>query len=259
MRFATFNISSGRSPVDGRVDVQRFADAIATLDADVLALQEVDRGQHRSGGADLTAVAAAAMGARHSVFAPTLYGTPGSRWVRADDRPQDGPAYGCALISRFPLRDVHVFRIPAAPIVLPLWIPGPGLVLVREEPRVAIIAHVGTGTRDGVTVVTTHLPFVPVWNHWHLRRLVGEVRARPDPLLLLGDLNLGGRTPARLTGYRSLVSAPTYPSSRPRRQLDHALLRGPARTLGPVVATATPSLPVSDHRPLVIDIDGSGR
>ena len=54
--------------------------ATTPLDADVLALQEVDRDQPRSHGVDLTKAAAAAMGAQHHVFAPTLHGTPGRRW-----------------------------------------------------------------------------------------------------------------------------------------------------------------------------------
>ncbi|HRI97143.1 MAG TPA: endonuclease/exonuclease/phosphatase family protein [Nocardioides sp.] len=61
MRVATFNILHGRSPADGVVDLERFAAAIASLDSDVLALQEVDRNQPRSQHADLTAVAAEAM------------------------------------------------------------------------------------------------------------------------------------------------------------------------------------------------------
>ena len=258
-RFATFNIASGRSSQDGRLDLAGFADAIATLDADVIALQEVDRDQQRSAGADLTVLAADAMGAEHQVFAPTLYGTPGSRWQRADDRPRDGAAYGCALISRFPLLNVRIVGIPAPPVALPLWVPGPGLVIVREEPRVAIVADVDFGSGGLVTVVGTHLPFVPVWKGQQLRRLVREVAPRADPLLLLGDLNLRGDTPARLTGYTALASAPTFPSTRPRFQLDHVLLRGRRDELGAVVATSTPSLPVSDHRPLVVDIDRSTR
>ena len=66
MRLATFNILHGRSPVDDRVDVDRFAAAVRSLDADVLALQEVDRNQPRSANADLTAVAAAGDGRRRA-------------------------------------------------------------------------------------------------------------------------------------------------------------------------------------------------
>src|SRR3954469_20928220 len=77
VRIATFNILHGRSLEDGRVDVDRLADAVKSLDADVLGLQEVDRDQPRSMGADLTAVAAEAMGAPEHQFVSALSGTPG--------------------------------------------------------------------------------------------------------------------------------------------------------------------------------------
>jgi endonuclease/exonuclease/phosphatase family metal-dependent hydrolase len=259
MRFASFNISSGRSPADGLIDLDRFAGAIAALDADVLSLQEVDRGQERSDGADLTELAAEAMGAPYRTFAPALYGTPGRRWtVAEDDQPRTGPAYGCALISRLPLHDVTMVRMPAAPIVLPLWVPGHGIVPVHEEPRVAVVAHVDIGTPLGLTVVGTHLPFVPLWNRRQLRHLVERTRNRSGPLLLMGDLNLHGRTPERLTGFTSLATAPTFPAAAPRFQLDHILLRGRLADLGTVVSTSTPQLAMSDHRPLVVDVELAG-
>jgi endonuclease/exonuclease/phosphatase family metal-dependent hydrolase len=258
VRVATFNISSGRSPADGRVDADRFAAAIAALDADVLSLQEVDRGQPRSGHLDLSEIAARAMGARHHAFVPALYGTPGSHWTPATEQAEPGPAYGCALLSRFPMPDVQVFRMPAAPIALPLWVPGAGVIVVREEPRVAIIARVDVGARELVTIIGTHLPFVPLWKRWQLRRLVAEVGSRPGPVLLLGDLNLVGGTPSRLTGYQSLATGLTFPASRPRVQLDHVLSREPLGDLGSVVAASTPAMSISDHRPVIVDIERSG-
>ncbi len=254
MRLATFNISSGRSLDDGRVDADRFARAVASLNADILALQEVDRDQPRSGGHDLTALAAEAMGAAHHVFAPTLWGTPGERWVPADDRPRAGAAYGCALLSRVPLNDVRVFRMPAARVALPLWVPGRGVVVAREEPRVAIIARAEVAPGDVWTIAATHLPFVPGWNRRQLRLVVEQLRTAPDPVVLLGDLNLRGGLPARLTGYQALISAPTFPSPRPRLQLDHILMRDAADAAARVTVAATPRQPVSDHRPLVVEL-----
>ncbi|MHA3703835.1 endonuclease/exonuclease/phosphatase family protein [Jatrophihabitans sp. YIM 134969] len=253
-RFATFNVLSGRSVEDGRVDGDRFAAAVAALDADVLVMQEVDRDQPRSGGLDLTEIAAEAMGAEHRVFAPALYGTPGRSWSRArdgDDRP--GPAYGCSLVSRLPLRDVEVVRMPAAPVVVPLFVPGHGMVVAREEPRVAVVARVDVGA--GVTVLGTHLPFVPGWNRAQLRRVVKAVEQRPDPLVFMGDLNLRGNTPASITGFTPLVDAPTFPVGKPRWQLDHVLLRGPVAGLGTVTEVGTRALPVSDHRAVVVDVE----
>ena len=85
VRIATFNILHGRSLDDGRVDVDRLAAAVKSLDADVLGLQEVDRDQPRSFGADLTAVAAEAMGAPEHQFVAALHGHP-RRHVDGRDR-----------------------------------------------------------------------------------------------------------------------------------------------------------------------------
>ena len=73
-------------------------------------------------------------------------------------------------------------------------------------------------------------------------------------MLLLGDLNLRRDAAVRASGYASLAAAPTFPASRPRLQLDHVLLRTPD-TFGRVRQVTTPDVPVSDHRPLVVDID----
>src|SRR4051794_7119188 len=125
MRLATFNILHGRSPRDDRVDVDRFAAAVKGLDADVLALQEVDRNQPRSGHADLTAVAAEAMGAVDSLFVAALSGTPGATWVAATGEEQpDAAAYGIALISKHPMTAWRIVRLGSPPGKVPMWFRG---------------------------------------------------------------------------------------------------------------------------------------
>jgi endonuclease/exonuclease/phosphatase family metal-dependent hydrolase len=101
MRVATFNILHGRTLGDG-VDPQRLRDCVRHLDADVLALQEVDCDQPRSDRADLTAAAAEAMGAVEHRFVAAISGTPGATWMAATGHEQPGTAaYGIALLSRF--------------------------------------------------------------------------------------------------------------------------------------------------------------
>src|SRR5919199_4157637 len=124
MRLTTFNVLHGRSPEDGRVDVDRYAAAVRSLDADVLALQEVDRDQPRSGGADLTAVAAEAMGAAHHRFVAAMSGTPGGTWAAATGEEQPGSAgYGVALLSRYPVRSWRSLRLPRLRTPVPLFVP----------------------------------------------------------------------------------------------------------------------------------------
>ncbi|MCZ2827130.1 MULTISPECIES: endonuclease/exonuclease/phosphatase family protein [unclassified Modestobacter] len=252
MRLSTFNILHGRSPADDRVDAERFAAAVRTLDADVLALQEVDRAQPRSHHADLTAVAAEAMGAVAHRFVAAISGTPGATWMAATGDEQPGTAeYGIALLSRYPVRSWQVVRLPAIPFRFPMWLPGPRkVIVVDEEPRAAVVAVVETPHGE-LTVASTHLSFVPGWNRRQLRRLQRDLTAFPGPLVLMGDLNMTPPTPAAVTGWTSLAEELTFPLEEPDRQLDHVLLRG---SLPPVTTTSAPVLPLSDHRALTVDV-----
>ena len=252
MRLATFNILHGRSLTDGRVDLTRFAAAVAGLDADVLALQEVDRDQPRSHGADLTAVAAEAMGAPQHRFVATQAGTPELFTAVVGELQADTAYYGIALLSRHPVLSWQTLRLPALPGRVPVIFPGHRRpVLVGDEVRAAVCAVVDA-PGGPVTVVATHLTFIPGWNVAQLRRLVRGLRPLTRPAVLLGDLNLPGTLPARLTGWRPLVTAPTYPVAAPNRQLDHILADGPLRVRGEGTAV---DVGLSDHRALWVDVE----
>jgi endonuclease/exonuclease/phosphatase family metal-dependent hydrolase len=253
VRIGTFNILHGRSPEDGRVDVDRLADAVKSLDADVLGLQEVDRDQPRSLGADLTAVAAEAMGAVESQFVAALSGTPGGTWMAATGEEQPGSAsYGIALLSRFPVVSWRVVRLPPLRASVPLWSPLTHRpFLARDEPRVAVAAVV-EGPSGQLTVCNTHLSFIPGWNGAQLRRLVRSLTGTREPLALIGDLNMQRAQAARVSGLRPIAAAATFPAHNPGRQLDHVLVRGALRPTGPAEAVR---LPLSDHRALVVDCE----
>ncbi|WP_033338332.1 endonuclease/exonuclease/phosphatase family protein [Catenuloplanes japonicus] len=255
MRLATFNLLHGRSLRDGTVDAGRLADAVTTLDADILGLQEVDRAQARSHHLDLTALAADAMGAAHHRFAAAVVGTPGEgfRALTHDDDGADEPNYGIGLVSRWPVRQWRIVRLPAAPVRAPILTPRP--VLVRDEPRVLLAAIVEPPWGGTLTVATTHLSFVPGWNLVQLRTAIRALRAMPAPRLLTGDLNLPAAVAGRISRWRILARAATYPSPAPQLQLDHVLLdpRG-AGGFGTVLVADTPQVPVSDHRPLVVTL-----
>ena len=252
MRLATFNILHGRSLDDGQVSLERLAECIRRLDPDVLALQEVDLEQPRSSLADLTAVAAAAMGAASHRFVAAISGTPGATWMAATGSEQPGTAaYGIALLSRYPALSWQVLKLPRMPVRLPVYLPGPRRVqIVNEEPRAAMAVQLDTPL-GLMTVANTHLSFVPGWNRVQLNLLMRDLRGLPGPRVLMGDLNMKPPAPSRRSGLRSLAAAPTFPLHCPERQLDHILTDH-----DDLVATEvdTPILPISDHRPLVIDV-----
>jgi endonuclease/exonuclease/phosphatase family metal-dependent hydrolase len=233
-----------------------LAEAVAATRADVIGLQEVDRDQPRSGSADQTADAAAALGSAHWRFAAALCGTPGTAkpWtaVRPGEDPV-GPAYGVGLVSRYPVRRWLVRRFPAAPVTLPLLVPGGrGIIRVRDEPRVALGAVID-GPAGPLTVFTAHLSFVPGWNLAQLVSLAGWARALPGPKLLVGDFNLPGALPRLASRWHQLTRLATYPSYGPRLQFDHILADGiPASAVTHAEALR---LPVSDHCALVADLD----
>ncbi|WP_432833214.1 endonuclease/exonuclease/phosphatase family protein [Dactylosporangium sp. CA-092794] len=259
MRLGTLNLMHGRSLADGLVDAGRIRTAIAGLDADVLGLQEVDRAQPRSGHADLARIAADALGAADVLFVPAVVGTPGESFRVATDADAAGadPHYGVALVSRYPVIEWRVTRLPAAPLRAPILIPQPKrarLMLFDDEPRVLLAAVVATPI-GRVTMATTHLSFVPGWNVRQLRMVRRALRAMPAPRVLLADLNLPGALPRIFSGWHRLAGVPTYPSPAPRVQFDHVLAdrRGFER-LPRVVDVARPSLPFSDHRPLIVTL-----
>jgi endonuclease/exonuclease/phosphatase family metal-dependent hydrolase len=230
----------------------------------VVALQEVDRWQARSGRSDLAALAAEAAGAVDHRFVPAVAGPVdvwGARRRARGDEPPDVPGYGIALLSRHPVRAWHRLRLP---IAVP-WLLDRGQV-ARDEPRAALAAEVDTP--DGpLTVVCTHLsPGRPRQagrsrpgheagdtghNVLQLRYLHIALRVAPRPLVLLGDLNLRGEIPAQVTGLRPLATAPTYPAARPRFQIDHVLADGDVVAAGEAQSV---NAGVSDHRALVVDV-----
>ncbi len=253
MRLTTWNVLHGRSPGDGRVDSGRLRAAAASLDADVIALQEADRGQPRSGRRDLTSEVAAALGAGSWSFRPALIGSPGIRWRAAGDADNTGEpaAYGVGLASRYPVRTWHTLRMAPGPWRLP--VPGPGrrqMWWCGDEPRVALAAVVQTPHGD-ITIASTHLSFLPGQNIVQLRRLSRWLRSLPAPRILLGDLNMPPGLAAPASGFEVVARAATYPAPTPRVQLDHVLGHG---TLPPARGCDARALPVSDHCALSVQL-----
>jgi endonuclease/exonuclease/phosphatase family metal-dependent hydrolase len=220
VRVATWNVQHGRRHDDGRPDPVALAAACAGLRADVLALQEVDRGTARVRGADLLAVVADATGL-----------TP----VDGPAHPFQGGTYGNALL------------VAGEPEAIALV----GLPRLRHgrEPRVVLRCRFA-----GLLVATCHLD-----HRGTAPEQLGAVLASlpaAGPAVLTGDLNLEpGAVDAILLaagpGWSQVEVPLAFPARLPRRAIDHVLVREV-----PVISVDPPAdrPPVSDHRPVVVDL-----
>lgn len=283
LRVTSFNLFSGRVLAPGGpvpASPAEVAEAIAATDADVLALQEVDVAQPRSGDVDQVRLATLALAGGGPVcegaFAPTVAGTPGEPgWSAADavlhrhrsddaasPSPPGEPLFGVALVTRRPVESWRRFSLGRVPGRFPLPIPTgrsrrPAILWLHEEPRTVLAVRL---LDPAVTVACTHLSFVPGASLVQLRRAQAWLVAHfPPPYLLLGDLNLPPRL-ASGQGWQPLVRAATYPGPGPRMQLDHVLGRDLAGWRVDAASAARPS--IGDHLTVTVDLGrdpGAGR
>lgn len=205
-----------------RYRLERTIEAVAALGCDLVALQEVDVLVPRSGFAHQARRIARATG-MNFVFAKA------SREMWVGRR-------GNALLVRGSFDNADVIRLPRG----------------ATRPRVALLAGVVTSS-GRLTVAATHLSIHRSEAILQLAATCAALAVRPEPWLLLGDLNLGApevEETAAPFGLHLAGGGSTFPASKPRVQLDHIAGRGLILGHGDVVDTLA-----SDHRPLVARVD----
>jgi len=223
VRVATYNIRHG-APEGRGADSTAMAAAVASLDADVVALQEVDRHVVRSYFVDQARVAAQ-RNAATAHFAPVRCMGPGG-------------TYGNALLVRGRTLTRRDMTLPS-----------------RGEPRGAVFARVAIGDTE-LTVVATHLQNRRRGQSSEapdqLAHLFDELARWPEPWCVMGDLNLRSDTVVPMAGTAGLTAVEagaTFPAHSPRLDLDWILLRGLS-----VASVDVPDLRTSDHRPVVVGL-----
>lgn len=186
-RVLTYNMRHGARD-DGTVDLGAVARVIRESGADVVALQEVDAQQFRSGLVDQGRRLAAELG-MELVFAPTMRRGVGR--------------YGNALLSRFPVREPRSIALPAA-----------------LEPRGALVARVEV-PGGGVWVAVTHLGLSAGDRAAQAAALAQALAGLPDPVVLLGDWNTQAGAPElaalrdRFRAARAGAAPPPAPAAAP--------------------------------------------
>jgi endonuclease/exonuclease/phosphatase family metal-dependent hydrolase len=230
VRVLSYNIHHGEG-IDRRIDLERIAGVVRSVEPDVVALQEVDRRTRRSGGVDQPAELARLTGL------PVVFG-------RSIDFA--GGEYGNAVLSRLPIRRHEVIELPN---------PAEG------EPRTLL--HVELECQTGAADVTfdlyaTHFDHASERNRAASARFVNErIRGADRPALLAGDLNATPDSESmtilarQWTLPRSAASLATVPVEGPVRQIDYVLYR-PADRWKVVETRVLDEKVASDHRAILV-------
>jgi endonuclease/exonuclease/phosphatase family metal-dependent hydrolase len=209
------------------VDLKRTGAALRTLNADVIALQEVDRDVQRSGHVDEAATLGAQLGMAHAFGA---------------FMPYQGGEYGLAILTRFPIRRSEALRLPSG-----------------NEPRVALLAELDLPNGARLLAVNVHFDWVESdsFRIQQVEALAAVLDTVSLPIILLGDFNdvPGSRTMLRWRARFSTVEKPiadrfTFSSTKPEKEIDHILLAPPDAWETLLSRVVTDSM-TSDHRAFV--------
>lgn len=240
MRVLVFNIHAGKD-AGGTPNLEEVAALVRSTSADLVLLQEIDRGTRRSGKVDQIAVL------------ETLTGYDAAFGRSLD---YDGGLYGIAALSR---RGIGGHTTEALPIAPPQARAGGSY-----EPRAALMLTASTPI-GRVQAINTHLDasrdeHYRLQESRHIIALVKRLAAARPPVMAAGDFNA---EPGSGT-YKQLINGGlrdawtecgagdgfTYPASKPTKRIDYLFLTGGLRcTAAEVIDTR-----VSDHRPLLVTV-----
>ncbi|MFV0132481.1 endonuclease/exonuclease/phosphatase family protein [Streptomyces sp. HMX87] len=241
LRVATYNIHAGAGQ-DGVFDLDRTAEAVRGLDADVIGLQEVDvHWGARSGFVDEARELAAELGMR-VFFAPIYDLDPAAE---GGQRRQ----YGVAILSRHPVLEAENHEITRLSTQAPDSVPAPA-------PGFAEVVVNVKGSH--VHVYSTHLDYRsdPSVRATQVADMLQVLAADRGPKILVGDFNAEATAPELAPLWRELRDASpdgggTYPAVGPVKRIDSVTV-SPGVT---VTGARTVATDASDHRPVVTDLN----
>jgi endonuclease/exonuclease/phosphatase family metal-dependent hydrolase len=232
IRIVTYNIHKCRG-LDGRTRPERIAAVLATINADIIALQEV------VGASPLKPGQAAEIGAAL-----------GMGWVMAPTRHLRNALYGNVVLSRFPVTHHQQYDLS--------W--------KTCEPRLAQRVDLAIDGTDVLHFYNVHLGTALLERRDQARRLASVVHDRrvPGPKIVLGDFNEWARGLATDVLAEKLQSIDlrqhlhrkrTYPGFFPLVHLDHIYYEGARVEIGKVwLPKDRMAMMASDHLPLVADL-----
>lgn len=225
MKIVSFNTQHCLDYIEKKIDFQVYADAIKSMDADIVGLNEMRGKGTRADYEDQTAILSELTGMKHYYFA------------KAIDVGGENP-YGNAIISKYPILSAETILVPD---------PDPREGNRYYETRCLLKAKLDCG----ITVLIIHFGL----NRDEQKNAVATVldHIENEKCILMGDFNVTPENDVldpirkRMKDTAELFGEPqlSFPSDKPDRKIDYIFVSPDVE----VIAADIPAIVVSDHRP----------
>lgn len=234
LRVMTYNIHHANPPSKpDSIDLAAVAAVINRCKPDLVALQEIDVNNRRSGKELNEAAALANLTGMHPLF------------VKAIDY-EEG-AYGVAILSKWPLQKTDSLKLPMA-------------ADSKGEPRVLAIIKIEPKPGRPIVFASTHLDLKEQNRLLQAEAIVNKLSAYTDPVILGGDFNalpssdvINHFDKYFLRSKTSGNAAFTIPEVNPNREIDFIMFK-PQTYFRPIKHEVIREPYASDHRPVMVEL-----
>ncbi|NNE49747.1 MAG: endonuclease [Altererythrobacter sp.] len=221
LTFASYNIHKAVG-LDARRNPERIITVLRELDADIIALQEVDR----------------RFGPRSSVLPRALLDDTRWRPLPVAKRRRSLGWHGNALLVRRDIECVH-----AEPLDLPTL-----------EPRGSVLAELEFQGQN-IRILGAHLDLSGLRRRDQIKAILKHCALRQRmPTVIMGDFNQWGRLTGAMRSFgmawQQITPGPSYPSSRPIARLDRIVATPDWSYLDSGVHHSAAAAVASDHLPV---------
>jgi endonuclease/exonuclease/phosphatase family metal-dependent hydrolase len=234
IKVMTYNIHHANPSLrPGVIDVNEIARVIRSVDPDLVALQEVDVNTERSGPLNQAGEIASKLD-MHFYFAKAI--------------DYQGGEYGVAILSRFPLTETRIHRLPSQE--------GTG-----GEPRIMATAKVRLPNGVDIRFGSTHLDAQrePLNRQLQIREVANVSEKENLPFILAGDFNATPDSDVMKYLDKSFQSTCdkcplTSSAQNPVRTIDHIVIRDPSGKIAVRNHRVPDEKKASDHLPVVAEL-----
>ncbi|MCM4155748.1 endonuclease [Gramella sp. AN32] len=215
------------------IDINAIINVIRNQNPDVVALQEVDVNTERSGPINQAEIIATGLNMNYYFGKAIDY---------------DGGEYGVAILSKFPISETVINRLPTA-------------AGTNGEPRILLTVKIQTSEGNEIRFGSTHLDAqsAPTNRLVQIQKIVNLAKNEELPFIIAGDFN--ALPESEVVGIldshfdRTCRLCPfTIPANEPTRTIDYIAFNHPQQKFRVEEHKVVDESYASDHRPVTATI-----